>query len=121
MDRLSDLLASADAHLVSLRREALGYVVPSKIYGVMAAGRPAVFVGPPDSEAAGMIRDSGGGFVASIGRGDAVADALRRLREDPWQAARMGAAARDYYASLLGRDRSVRRIIDVLVGGGNPP
>ncbi len=53
---LSDSMAAADVHLVSLLPAIEGLIVPSKTYGILAAGRPLVFVGDTDGEIAGMIR-----------------------------------------------------------------
>jgi len=44
-DMLEDSLAAADVHLVSLLPALEGYVVPSKLYGILAAGRPLIFIG----------------------------------------------------------------------------
>ena len=49
----------ADVHLISMRPEMTGIVVPGKLYGVMAAGRPALFVGPTHCESADTIRRAG--------------------------------------------------------------
>ena len=49
-------LSLADAHLISMRPEMTGIVVPGKLYGAMAAGRPVVFVGPEHCESADTIR-----------------------------------------------------------------
>ena len=61
-------LSMADAHLISMRPEMSGIVVPGKLYGVMAAGRPAVFVGPGHCESADTIRAAGCGIT--LERGD---------------------------------------------------
>ena len=44
--RLAESLSAADVHLVTMQPEVEGLVVPSKVYGVLAAGRPCVFLGP---------------------------------------------------------------------------
>lgn len=49
---LGESLAAADLHLITMRPGFAGLIVPSKIYGILAVGRPAVFVGPGDSEVA---------------------------------------------------------------------
>jgi hypothetical protein len=50
LDQLPALLASADAHLITLRPGFSGLVLPSKLYGCLASGRPILFVGPKDSD-----------------------------------------------------------------------
>ncbi len=50
LDRLASLLVTPDAHLVTLKDAFVGYVLPSKIYGCVASGRPVLFVGSADSD-----------------------------------------------------------------------
>lgn len=50
LEELPELLAAADAHVITLRPEFAGIVFPSKVYGCMASGRPIVFVGPRSSD-----------------------------------------------------------------------
>ena len=54
-ERLAESLSVADVHLVSLRPELEGLIVPSKFYGIAAAGRPTIFVGDKDGEIAQLI------------------------------------------------------------------
>jgi len=82
-EHLSSFLAAADLHLVSVRSGLEGLVVPSKAYGILAAGRPIFYVGGAGSEVAGVIAESGCGVV--IPNGDAVG-----LAEAIKQAARQG-------------------------------
>lgn len=114
LGRLSQLLASAHVHLVSMRPAAAGLIVPSKIYGILAAGRPAIMVGPPENEASQALQSSGSGFTVANGRPEEVAQIVRRLRDHPRLGARMGRAARAYYEASLGRDHSVPRIVRAL-------
>lgn len=82
-DKLRASLGSADLHLVSMRRELEGLVVPSKAYGVFAAGRPCIFLGPPDSEVARMILRHECGEVMDGMDGIELAKAIVRWKEDP--------------------------------------
>jgi len=116
LERLSTLLGSADVHLITMRPGLEGTIVPSKVYGVLAAARPAVMVGPNSNEVARLLRQSGAGFVVPVGCPDALSKVLLRLRDEPGLAGRMGRAGRRYYEANLGRARSVARIIDVLTG-----
>jgi glycosyltransferase involved in cell wall biosynthesis len=76
-------LAAADVHLVSLRPEWTGVVVPSKFFGSLAAGRPVVFAGGEDSAIAAWIRDLGIGWVLTPATAAGVAADLQRLAADP--------------------------------------
>lgn len=62
-DRLRDRLACADVHVISLRSEWTGTVVPSKFFGALAAGRPVLFAGSPESSIASWIREYELGWV----------------------------------------------------------
>ncbi|MBM3855085.1 MAG: glycosyltransferase family 4 protein, partial [Verrucomicrobia bacterium] len=90
-DRLSESLALGDLHLVTLRPGCEGYVFPSKLYGIAAAGRPIAFVGPPDCEVAGIIREYGLGLTFPRDDIAGLAAGVRRLAAD--------AAARSQYSA----------------------
>ena len=91
---LADSLAAADVHLVSLLPALEGLIVPSKFYGILAAGRPVVFIGDTDGELARIIREARCGLVVAAGHPEGLADALRHLRSDGVERDRMGARAR---------------------------
>lgn len=80
---LADSLAAADAHWVSLRSALCGLVVPSKVYGALASGRPVVFAGPASSEAARLIKEHGAGVVVEPGRAADLAGAILDWLADP--------------------------------------
>lgn len=80
---LAESLAAADLHLASMRHELSGLVVPSKVYGVLAAGRPCVFLGPEDSEAAQVILQHGCGSVLSHATGARLASILTHWATHP--------------------------------------
>ena len=78
LEELAASLSAADAHLASMTEALCGLVVPSKVYGVLAAGRPCVFLGPRASEAACIILESGAGTVLPADDGKVLAELLRR-------------------------------------------
>jgi len=119
-EQLAGLLASADVHLVTMRPGVEGLVVPSKIYGILAAGRPAVLIGPAGNEIAELLSASGGGIVIPNGDAAKLAEYLRRLRDRPELAASTGRSGRDYYQSHLGRDRALP-LIRAALEGSLPP
>lgn len=80
---LSESLGAGDLHLVTMKSEMAGLVVPSKFYGVMAAGRPCLFVGPECSEVARVIREQGVGEVIAPGDAQALVMAILRYRGAP--------------------------------------
>jgi colanic acid biosynthesis glycosyl transferase WcaI len=91
---LHDSFASADAFLVSLKAGIEGFIVPSKVYGILAAGRPYIAATDPSSEPAQIARESGCGLVAVPGDPAALADAIATLYDDPAMTRDMGARAR---------------------------
>jgi glycosyltransferase involved in cell wall biosynthesis len=93
-DRLSQLIGLGDVHLVLIADGFSGLLVPSKFYGVMAAGKPTIYIGPRDSEVARTIEETGCGICVENGNADGVVAAVRRLREDPRLAAEMGLRGR---------------------------
>jgi glycosyltransferase involved in cell wall biosynthesis len=92
--QLYDSLAAADAHWVSLIPALEGLIVPSKFYGVLAAGRPILFVGDLDGELAGVIRESECGFAVAQGDAAEFTRRVRALQADMPLRERMGAASR---------------------------
>lgn len=74
---LAQSLGVADVHLVVLRPELEGLIVPSKTYGCLAAGRPVIFIGAADGEIATLLSDAGAGATCALGDGAALAACIR--------------------------------------------
>ena len=112
-ERLAESLSAADLHLVTMQPELEGLVVPSKLYGALAAGRPALFLGPPGSEAARLVREHDCGTVLSTPNGEALADAIADWHgaSDRWAAAcdRAHAAVADGFAEAVDRFEDLLR------------
>lgn len=93
-ERLAEVLATADVHVIPLKR-GLGRVsVPSKTYSIMAAGRPAVAAVDAGTEVPRLISGSGGGLCVPPDDSTAFIDAIRYLVDHPAEAATMGHQAR---------------------------
>ena len=92
--RLGHSLGVADVHIVTLRPELEGLVVPSKFYGIAAAGRPTLFIGDPDGEIGSIVRETECGLCIAQGDVKGLAEALSSLRDDPETCERMGRNAR---------------------------
>jgi len=118
LEKLAESLSSGDIHLVSQKLDTQGLIVPSKVYGILAAGRPSVFLGPEDCEVAQILRESSAGFVMPPGDVAGTEAALRRLAGDPVLRAEMGRRAHAYYKATFGRVRSVGRIVELLEAKG---
>jgi colanic acid biosynthesis glycosyl transferase WcaI len=93
-ERLAELLAAGDVHLVTMEPAMAGLVVPSKFYGVAAAGRPCIFIGPRSSEIARVITEWECGSVMSPGEVSTLVAELHRLAEDRNRLGPMGVRAR---------------------------
>lgn len=107
-ERLNLVLASGDAHLVSLMPGLAGLMEPSKLYGVLAAGRPVLAAMEDRSEAAQLVREVGCGIVVAPGDADALAAAIRELAGLPRaELERMGAAGRAHAERFCVRERAV--------------
>lgn len=107
---LGSSLSLGDVHLLTLRGDMAGLVVPVKLYGIMAAGRPVVMVGPRESESARTIEREGIGHVIDpdeLGGGatDRLVEVLRGLRADPGERRRMGERARAAFLERYERSR----------------
>lgn len=104
-ERLAESLSAADIHLVSLNPALEGLIVPSKFYGIAAAGRPTLFIGDAEGEIPRVLRESDCGFAISSGDDEALTARVCELAAAPVMRERLGANAR---ALLLERyDRSV--------------
>jgi putative colanic acid biosynthesis glycosyltransferase WcaI len=74
-------LASGDLHYVGLARGLAGYVVPSRVYGILAAGRPVLVSADRESETVRLVEEAGCGFVLPPGRPELVAGVIRDVVE----------------------------------------
>ena len=92
--KVSSVIAAADAHVVTIKRGLEGVVVPSKMYGILAAGRPIIAVAPKETDAATLGAREGFGCAADPDSPEEVVAVVRALLTDPTRLAAMGAAAR---------------------------
>jgi colanic acid biosynthesis glycosyl transferase WcaI len=93
-ERLSESLGVADLHWLSLRPEMEGLIVPSKFYGIAAAGRPVLAITDLDGEIARIVRREACGVTIAPGDAAGLAAAIESLAGDPARVAAMGRAAR---------------------------
>ncbi len=89
------VLAAGDLHIVTVRRGLQGVVVPSKLYPILAAGRPVLAVAPEESDVARIVRRTGCGLVADPDDPDAVVRAVLTVYQDRTRLAEMGQRARE--------------------------
>jgi putative colanic acid biosynthesis glycosyltransferase WcaI len=112
-NELINVFGAADCFVVSLQDGLSGFIVPSKLYAILAAGRPYIAAMERDSEAVRIAEEERCGLVATTGDPEDIAARIRMLYMDRELAARMGRRARtaalrfdrrvgvEAYASLL--------------------
>lgn len=108
---LSGSLSAADLHLVPLDGRIVRYMMPSKLYGVLASGTPLIAVAPDDCELAQFVRREGIGFVTPPGDAQTLSDQIRRCADSPESLLKMGARARK-----LAVEEFDRRLITARIG-----
>ncbi len=92
--KIPSILAAADAHVITVKRGLEGVVVPSKMYGILAAGKPIVAVAPKETDAVSLGIQRGFAVGADPDRPAEVVSAVRALVSDPNKLKAMGEAAR---------------------------
>jgi len=97
--RLPEVLAAGDIHVVPLKRGLAASSVPSKLYSVLAAGRPIVASVDPGTEVARTVERAGAGVAVAPEDPEAFTDAIVDLLDHPDRAAAMGAAGRRFVES----------------------
>jgi colanic acid biosynthesis glycosyl transferase WcaI len=95
-ERLPDVLAAGDIHVVPLRRGLARSSVPSKTYSILAAGRPVVASVDEGTEVARVVEKAGAGLAVPPDDPDAFTHAITALLDDPARAQAMGSAGRAF-------------------------
>jgi colanic acid biosynthesis glycosyl transferase WcaI len=95
-ERLPEVLAAGDLHVVPLKRGLARSSVPSKLYSILAAGRPIVASVDPGTEVARTVERAGAGLAVPPDDPEAFTKAIRRLLDDPAEAAAMGTRGRTF-------------------------
>ena len=92
--KIPSVLAAADAHVVTVKRGLEGVVVPSKMYGILAASKPIIAVAPKETDAVSLGLQRGFALAADPDRPAEVVNAVRALASDANKLKKMGEAAR---------------------------
>jgi colanic acid biosynthesis glycosyl transferase WcaI len=117
LERLPELLAAGDIHVVPLKRGLARSSVPSKMYSIFAAGRPLLASVDEGSEIARVLAESGAGVAVPPDDVEALTKALRDLLDHPEAGPRMGAAGRAWverWASPAGIARAYEELFEEL-------
>jgi putative colanic acid biosynthesis glycosyltransferase WcaI len=112
---LPQSLSAADVHVVGLAPGLAGYVVPSRLYGILAVGRPVIAAADRESETAQVVESIGCGIVVPPGRPELLARAIRDAHDGVYDLAEMGARGREWVEREADRAVAVGRYRDLLM------
>ncbi|MBF6568110.1 MAG: glycosyltransferase family 4 protein [Candidatus Binataceae bacterium] len=113
-EELSESLSAADLHLIPLLPGAAGCIVPSKIYGILAAGRPFVAIMEDRAAIARLAREHSVGYVVNPGDAAGLASTIVAAVEAPDELTAMGSRARQLAESRFDRAVTTRNFAEVL-------
>ena len=111
---LPQSLSAADVHVVGLAPGLAGYVVPSRLYGVLAVARPVIVAADEESETAQIVQKVECGIVVPPGRPELLARAIRDAHDGKYDLDAMGARGRAWVEREADRSVAVRRYRDLL-------
>ena len=113
-ERLSESLSTANVHVVGLAPGLAGYVVPSRLYGILSAGRPVIAAVDPESETAAIVTSAEAGLHVPPGSPDLLAAAIRDCYEGKVDLERMGRNGREYVEREGDRSTAFARYRELL-------
>lgn len=113
-EQLGAHLSEGHIGLVTQLPESLGTVVPSKVYGIMAAGRPVLYIGPAEATPARIVQEHRCGWHIDTNNVDAVIALLEHLAAHRDQVEAAGARSRQAFEQHYEREIAIARILDVL-------
>lgn len=113
---LAASLAGCHVGLVTQKACTVGAVVPSKVYGLLAAGRPILYVGPAQGTPARLIAKFGCGWQVEPGDAAGLVRVLQRLAQDFGEVEAAGARGYRAFQEFYDRKAGVGRIVGIVVG-----
>jgi colanic acid biosynthesis glycosyl transferase WcaI len=117
-DRVAEVLATADIHVVPLRTGLGAVSVPSKTYSILAAGRPVVAAIDSGTEVTRILAESGAGVSVAPDDPVAFTDALRAMVNSGSAATEAGARGRLWVESHVSPARVAHSYLDVIASLG---
>ncbi len=111
---LSYSLNVPDAHWLSLNPKLEGLIVPSKFYGIAAAGKPVIFIGDEKGEIAQLVEQYSCGTAIATGDADKLAGTVQKWSNTPAIVAEMGMRARAMLDAHYSRRRELARWRELL-------
>ena len=119
-EKLALSLTVPDVHLISLQPALEGLIVPSKFYGIAAAGRPTIFIGSKNGEIPRILRKAQCGFSVEKGQADEVSRMIRELADDKETCLRLGRRARALFDQQFDTRHAMQAWEGVIVATANP-
>ncbi|MFP5423950.1 MAG: glycosyltransferase WbuB [Gammaproteobacteria bacterium] len=115
--RLCELLNLADVHLLPQREDAADLVMPSKLTGILASGRPVIVTARADTELARVVAiDANCGLVVPPGDIDALVESALWMIENPVLRSSLGIAGRVYAEKFLSQKRILQAVEEKMLG-----
>jgi colanic acid biosynthesis glycosyl transferase WcaI len=118
-ERLRETLSAGDIHLISLDAKVQGFIVPSKLAGILAVGRPVIFLGEKNNSVAAAILQERCGYVIPEGDVRQFVEIIQGLGQNPEDRRRLGESARNLFIREYDRAVVVPKIIAKIEH--NPP
>ncbi len=119
-DQLALSLTVPDVHLISLQPSLEGLIVPSKFYGIAAAGRPTIFIGSKHGEISDILRKAQCGFSVDKGQAEEVSRIIRELADDKEICLRLGGRARALFDQRFDTRHAMEAWEAVIAATANP-
>ena len=108
-EQLAATLCAADLHLVMLNPKLEGFIVPSKLYAIAAAGRPVIFIGDRSGEVARILNEVGCGFTVEPNDVTGLQHRILQFARSPELCRMMGVRARAAFELQWDKDIAVTR------------
>lgn len=113
-EQLAQSLRLADVHLITLRDGMEGVAVPCKLYGIMAASKPCLFIGPKHCETADTINNHDAGVAMATDDVSGLVDAIRSIPQHPEQWATRGENAYKGYKAHYNAEHCAHQWFNVI-------
>ena len=108
-------MGAADVTLISLKPKLESLMFPCKVYGIMASGRPFIYVGSEQGEMSRIAQTAGCGFTVPPDRVDSLVDTILRIYQDESLQQELGGRARKYFLEHFERELATARYYDLLI------
>jgi colanic acid biosynthesis glycosyl transferase WcaI len=108
-EALPESLSTGDMHFVGLVRGLSGFIVPSRMNGVLSVGRPVIVAADRESEIVKVVESSGAGVVIEPGRPELLAAVIRDAHDGRYDLAEMGRLGREYVEREIDKSISIAR------------